>query len=111
MPHRADPSRQTTDALAGLDPVLEHRVRLGACALLSSVDTLSFSRLKELLRATDGNLGAQMRKLEDLNYVAVRKAFRNRKPITWYSLTAVGRQALRSHLRAMETVINGAILT
>lgn len=110
MPERTDPSQRTRDGLARLDPVLEHRMRLGACVLLSSVDALSFSRLKELLEATDGNLGAQMRKLEEVNYVAVRKEFRDRKPVTWYSLTSAGKQALRSHLEAMEKVISGTVL-
>ncbi len=110
MPERTDPSRFTRDGLARLDPVLEHRIRLGASVLLSRVDALSFSRLKELLGATDGNLGAQMRKLEEANYVAVRKEFRDRKPVTWYSLTSAGKQALRSHLKAMEKVISGTVL-
>ena len=94
--------------IAGLDPVLEHRLRLGACALLSGVDALGFSRLKALLGATDGNLGAQMRKLEEQGYVAVRKEFQNRKPMTWYSLTSKGRSALRNHLGALGELINSS---
>ncbi len=110
MPERTDPSQGIRDGLARLDPVLEHRMRLGACVLLSSSDALSFSRLKELLGATDGNLGAQLRKLEEVNYVAVRKEFRNRKPVTWYSLTRAGRRALGSQLEALEKVISGTVL-
>ena len=49
MPERTDPSQGIRDGLARLDPVLEHRMRLGACVLLSRGDALSFSRLKELL--------------------------------------------------------------
>lgn len=105
MAKTPDPSQQTCDGLAGLDPVLTHRMRLGACVLLSSADALSFSRLKELLQATDGNLGAQMRKLEDVKYVKVRKEFRSRKPVSWYALTHTGQRALKSHLDAMEKVI------
>jgi len=110
LPERTDPSRLTRDGLARLDPVLEHRIRLGASVLLSRVDALSFSRLKELLGATDGNLGAQMRKLEEANYVAVRKEFRNRKPLTRYSLTRAGKKALRSHLEAVQKVIRSTVL-
>ena len=67
--------------------------------------SLSFSRLKELLGETDGNLGAQLRKLEDEGYLAADKAFVDRKPVTWYTLTATGRAATKKHLTAMEMLI------
>ena len=98
----------TLRSLAKLDPVLQHRSRLGACVLLSTADALSFSRLRELLDETDGNLGAQLRKLEDVGYLTVKKEFADRKPVSWYSLTATGQRALRSHLAALEAVIRGA---
>src|SRR2546423_8620193 len=100
-PHVAPPG------LDGLDPLLQHRSRLGACVLLSTADALSFSRLKELLNETDGNLGAQLRKLEDAQYVAVKKEFVGRKPVSWYSLAPTGQRALKAHLAAMESLIRG----
>ncbi|MGH7176816.1 MAG: transcriptional regulator [Tepidisphaeraceae bacterium] len=99
QPDRAPP------ALDALDPLLQHRSRLGACVLLSGADALSFSRLKMLLDETDGNLGAQLRKLEEAEYVAVKKEFADRKPVSWYSLTARGQKALRAHLNAMNALI------
>jgi DNA-binding MarR family transcriptional regulator len=95
------------NGLAGLDKLLEHRSRLGACALLSGAEAISFSSLRELLGETDGNLGAHLRKLEEAGYVAVRKEFQNRKPVTWYVLAAKGKQALTAHLDAMQAVIRG----
>jgi DNA-binding MarR family transcriptional regulator len=77
--------------------------------LLGSAD-LSFTRLRELLDETDGNLGAQLRKLEDAGYVSVKKGFVDRKPLSWYSLTRGGQQALQAHLKAMEDVIKLAKL-
>jgi DNA-binding transcriptional ArsR family regulator len=91
-----------------LDPLLQHRSRLGAMVLLGGVEALSFVRLRELLGETDGNLGAQLRKLEDAGYVSARKEFVRRKPITWYSLSKQGHQALKSHLAAMEEVVKAA---
>lgn len=96
------------NGLDRLDALLGHRLRLGACVLLSSADALSFSRLKELLGATDGNLGAQLRKLEEAAYVRTRKEFVERRPVTWYSLTAQGRRSLGAHLAAMQAVIHQA---
>ena len=91
-----------------LDPLLQHRSRLGAMVLLSGTDALSFVRLRDLLGETDGNLGAQLRKLDNAGYVTVRKEFANRKPVTWYSLSKQGHQSLKSHLAAMEAVVKAA---
>src|SRR4051794_26112398 len=98
-----DPSSQARSAagLQRLDSLLQHRSRLGACVLLSTADVLSFPRLRTLLVETDGNLGAQLRKLEDAGYVDVRKEFDNRRPVSWYALTDAGRAALKRHLAAM----------
>jgi DNA-binding MarR family transcriptional regulator len=107
-------SRQSTSsesqALAGLealDPLLQHKSRLGAMVLLSGSD-LTFSRLRELLDETDGNLGAQLRKLEEAGYVLVNKQFVDRKPVSWYTLAPAGSKALKSHLKAMEALINAS---
>jgi DNA-binding MarR family transcriptional regulator len=93
--------------LERLDALLQHRSRLGAAVLLSGAE-LSFSRLKALLGETDGNLGAQLRKLEDAGYVSVRKEFADRKPVSWYALTPGGQRALKAHLAAMEELIKAA---
>ena len=76
--------------LERLDRLLEHRVRLAVCVLLSRYDRLSFSKLKELTDETDGNLGANLKKLEDEGYVTVSKEFVQRKPVSWYAITARG---------------------
>lgn len=94
------------NTLEGFDPVLEHRVRLAIGVLLARHGEISFSRFKELLSLTDGNLGAQLRKLEDEGYVSLRRDFAERKPVTWYTLTAAGRQALDRHLRALQGMIS-----
>ena len=51
------------NALDGFDAALEHRVRLTIAVLLARHGEISFSRFKELLELTDGNLGAQFRRL------------------------------------------------
>ena len=93
------------DAIDRLDRVLEHRVRLAVAVLLSRYDRLSFSRLKELTEETDGNLGANLRKLEDEGYVAVEKEFVARKPVSWYSITSTGRKALKTHVGVLGRMI------
>ncbi len=87
-----------------LDRLLEHRSRFAICALLKRYDKMAFSRFKQLLKETDGNLGAQLRKLEDAAYIVVEKEFQGRKPVSWYQLTEQGRAALRSHLEGLEAL-------
>ena len=99
---------QPPPGLDQLDPLLQHRSRLGALALLAGADAITFSRLRALLDETDGNLGAQLRKLEDAGYVLAKKEFVDRKPTTWYSLTPTGRKALKTHLKAVESLLKSA---
>lgn len=108
MTRADDQLQQATGGLSRLDPLLQHRSRLGAMVLLNGVDAMNFVRLRELLQETDGNLGAQLRKLEEAEYVGVKKEFEQRKPVTWYSLTRAGRAALKNHLAAMESLIQAS---
>ena len=105
MPRRTEKGDGFWNGLDGLDKLLEHRTRLGICVILSRNDTVNFQRLKALLEETDGSLGAHLRKLEESDYIAVKKEFHNRKPVSWYKLTRQGRSALKSHLKAMEQLI------
>ena len=96
------------ESLDGLDKLLEHRLRLALCVLLTREDSLSFARLKQLTGETDGNLGANLRKLEDNGYLRVRKTYTQRRPVTWYSLQTKGREALQRHLGALTGLIHSA---
>lgn len=115
MPKRPDDAAAAApelalDGLDGLDRLLEHRVRLAICVLLSRADALSFTRLKRLTGETDGNLGANLRRLEDAAYLTVDKEFVDRKPVSWYSLTDVGRAALAGHVEALERLTRPAAI-
>jgi DNA-binding transcriptional ArsR family regulator len=93
------------EALGGLSELLQNRTRLGACVLLAGSDMLSFSRLKELLGESDGNLGAHLRKLEEAGLIDSRKEFVDRKPVTWYLLSQPGREVLKEHLAAIDLLV------
>lgn len=95
-------------ALDGLDAAFEHRARLAIAVLLARHDEMSFAAFKQQLQLTDGNLGAQLRRLEDDGYVALRRDFVDRKPVTWYALTKPGRKALDTHLKALQALISAA---
>jgi DNA-binding PadR family transcriptional regulator len=61
--------------------------------------------LKQLVRATDGNLSVHARRLEEAGYIACSKTFAGRVPRTEYRLTAAGRRALERYLEHMEALI------
>ena len=103
---RTDPADvEGLEELGLLQGLLEHRVRLAICVLLSEHDAMSFRRLKQVLGETDGSLGTHLRKLEDSEYLAVEKSFRDRRPVTWYELTEAGRSNLKRHVANLARLI------
>lgn len=90
-----------------LDPLLQGRLRFAAMTLLAMSGRASFPHLKERLGASDGNLGAHMKKLRDAGYVRERKYFREGKPTTDYEITEAGMRALDRHLATLESMVRG----
>jgi len=80
-------------------------MRLGIIGVLAVREALTFTELKRLLEATDGNLSVHARKLEDAHYVTCTKSFEGRLPKTEYRLTTAGRRALERYLDHMEALI------
>ena len=85
--------------------LLNDRVRLGILSSLAVSERLTFTELKKLLQATDGNLSVHARKLERAAYISCRKSFEARVPKTEYRITAMGRRALNRYLKHMEALI------
>ena len=88
-----------------LDPLIHERVRLGIVSALAVRTRVSFTELLEVVGATDGNLSAHARKLEEAGYVRCTKRFAGRQPRTEYALTPRGRRALERYLDHMEALI------
>src|ERR1035437_9762032 len=95
--------------LPELNPVIHGKLRLALLSLLSAVEEAEFTWLRSKTGSTDGNLGAQLVKLEEAGYVAVEKKFVQRKPQTLYRITESGRQALAEYVRALKQLLGGAI--
>ena len=94
--------------LPELNPVVHGRLRLALLSRDSSVEEAEFTWLREKTEATDGNLGAQLLKLEEAGYVRVRKKFVLRKPQSSYRITEAGRQALTEYVRALKKLLGAA---
>jgi DNA-binding MarR family transcriptional regulator len=93
-----------------LNEIIHQPVRLRIMAALVTLkegDEVDFTYLRDLLDVTDGNLGAHLRKLEEANYILINKVFVERKPRTYVSATAEGRQVFREHVAALEAILKG----
>jgi len=97
--------------LPELNPVIHGKLRLALLSLLSGVDEAEFTWLREKTGSTDGNLGAQLMKLEESGYVAVEKRFVRRKPQTLYRMTEIGREALAEYVGALKQLLGGAVIS
>jgi len=95
--------------LPELNPVVHGRLRLALLSLLSGVEEAEFTWLRAKTAATDGNLGAQLLKLEEAGYVSVEKKFVLRKPQTLYRITEAGRRALADYVEALKQLLGVAV--
>ncbi len=94
--------------MAGLNETIHQPVRLRIMAALVTLEggnEVDFSYLRDLLKVTDGNLGAHLRKLEEAGYIAVNKTFVERKPRTFVAATAEGRKVFQEHVTALESIL------
>jgi len=95
--------------LPELNPVIHGKLRLALLSLLVSVEEAEFTWLRAKTGSTDGNLGAQLLKLEEAGYVTVEKRFVQRKPQTLYRISEAGRTALGEYVQALKQLLGGAM--
>jgi DNA-binding PadR family transcriptional regulator len=95
--------------LPELNPVVHGKLRLALLSLLAGVEEAEFTWLRSKTGSTDGNLGAQLLKLEEAGYIAVEKKFVERKPQSTYRITEAGRTALSEYVQALKQLLGGAI--
>ena len=100
------PALEAVGDTSKFDRLVHERLRLGILSALAVNQSLTFSELKKLLDASDGNLSIHARKLEEARYVDCTKSFAGRMPRTDYRLTAAGRHALERYLDHMEALIH-----
>jgi DNA-binding MarR family transcriptional regulator len=81
---------------------------MSALVALDPGEQIDFIYLRNLLKVTDGNLGAHLVKLEEAGYVSIEKTFVSRKPRTFISVTGKGRDAFAGHITALKQIIKDA---
>lgn len=73
--------------------------RLRILTALAESRRAEFVPLRNRTRLTDGNLAAHAKRLQSAGLIEVDKQFRDGKPVTSYTLTRTGREALEQHAR------------
>jgi DNA-binding MarR family transcriptional regulator len=94
-----------------LDPVIHAPARLRVVVTLATLrdgDSLSFTRLQELLGLTPGNLITHLRKLEDAGYVTMVKTGSGVTARTSVSLSQQGRKALNTYSAVLRQLLDSA---
>lgn len=84
--------------------IFQSKLRISIVASLITGEK-TFKEMKELTGATDGNLSVQFSKLEESEYIIIKKDFFNNKPRSTYSLTEKGRKEFVDYVNLLENMI------
>src|SRR5256886_11937003 len=94
------------------DDIIHQAMRLKIMAALNALAlkqaAIEFTRLKALVGATDGNLGAHLETLEKADYIVIEKRFKDRKPQTRLRMSPAGRRAFAEHVAYLREIIDDA---
>lgn len=93
------------------DPIIHQPVRLKIMAALKPLppgEMLEFVRIKSIVDATEGNLGAHIQTLEGQGYVEVEKDFVGKKPRTRVKLSKAGRRAFEDYVAYLREIVGEA---
>ena len=91
-----------------LDPLIHVPARLRIVATLAALpdgDSLSFTRLQDMIGLTPGNLITHLRKLEDAGYVSTEKTGHGVWSRTSVTLSNRGRAALATYAAALRDLL------
>ena len=91
---------------ADLDPILHSQLRLAIVSLLVSEEKADFACIKEVTKATSGNISVQIQKLETAGYITVKKSFKDNYPNTEVQLTKEGLLAFEQYVEALKSYIS-----
>jgi len=93
------------------DAIIHQPLRLKIMAALKALprgERLEFVRLRTIVNATEGNLGAHLGTLEGAGYVRIEKDFNGKRPRTRASLTDSGTHAYRDYVIYLRGIIDAA---
>lgn len=89
-----------------IDALIHSRLRLAILTVLINVEEAEFSFLRDKVNATDGNLSANLRRLEDSDIIRTTKTYSGRRPVTYYRITDAGRKAFTRYVEHLEQLLD-----
>ncbi len=93
-----------------LNAVIHQPSRLRIMAALVGVEKdmrVDFNYLRDSLHLTEGNLSTHLQKLEESGLIKIEKEFIDKRPRTWVSLSATGRDTFREYISVLEGILSG----
>ena len=93
--------------LSDVDRIVHEPARLLILSILSILESADFVFLLKQTGMTSGNFSTHISKLEQEKYLSVEKEFVDRKPLTVYSITKQGREALIAYREQMKQLLTG----
>lgn len=98
--------------MSGGNEIIHQAMRLKIMAALNALApksaVIEFTRLKALVGATDGNLGAHLETLEKAGYILIEKRFEQKKPQTRVRMSPEGRRAFAQHVAYLREILDNA---
>ena len=98
--------------MSGANEIIHQAMRLKIMAALNALvpktTAIEFTRLKALVGATDGNLGAHLDTLEKAGYIVIEKRFEKRRPQTRIRMSPDGRRAFVEHVAYLREILDDA---
>ena len=89
-----------------LDPILHTQLRLAIVSLLVSVEEAEFSYIKDVTKATSGNISVQLNKLKEAGYIDITKTFKGNYPQTNCKITKKGINAFEEYVKNLKQYLN-----
>ena len=96
--------------MAEFNDIIHQPIRLKIMATLNTFpngELVEFVRLREIIQATEGNLGAHLSTLEKAGFIEVLKDFFGKKPRSRVQMTSEGREAFRQHVQHLTQLLAG----
>lgn len=103
--NKVDSDNEMVSRLTNLDATIHTPARLAIMAYLYVVDSTDYLFLIHLTGLTWGNLATHLGKLEEADFVEIKKEFRNKKPYSMVQLTGSGREAFRQYKDNLKEIL------
>lgn len=88
-----------------LNPIIHSQLRLTIISFLVTNGKSNFNEIKEMTKATPGNISVQLKKLEKAKYITIKKSFLNNYQHTSIEITKTGINAFEEYVNAIKKYI------